>query len=147
MNTVKDILAQKGHDVWTIEPTANLLMALQRLRTQNVGALLVMEGSSVKGIISERDFAWRIAEKGSCSLDQSVAAWMTKEVMVVSSDTTINDCMQLMSKAHIRHLPVVDDGDLVGLISIGDVVRALIAGQQATIAGLENYILSQTHEM
>ena len=143
MNTVRDILAEKGKQVWSVEPKTSLIDVLKKLRAHNVGALLVVENGIVKGIISERDFAYQIAEKSACPLEESVSTWMTREVIAVHSSTTINECMQLMSREHIRHLPVVDDGKLVGLISIGDVVRAVISGQQSTILGLENYILSQ----
>ncbi len=143
MSIVKDILADKGRKVWTVEPRTTLLEALKELRAHRVGALLVVEDGLVKGIISERDFAYRIAEKETCPLEESVSSWMTKEVIAINSNTTIEECMQLMSREHVRHLPVVDDGRLVGLISIGDVVRAVISGQQSTISGLENYILSQ----
>lgn len=143
MNTVKDILAEKGKQVWTVGPKTTLIETLKTLRSHNVGALLVVESGEVKGIISERDFAYRIAEKLACPLNEPVETWMTKEVIAVSPAASINECMQLMSREHIRHLPVVDEGNLVGLISIGDVVRAVISGQQSTILGLENYILSQ----
>ncbi len=143
MNTVKDILEEKGKQVWSVEPKTSLIDVLKKLRAHNVGALLVVEDGEVTGIISERDFAYKIAEKSACPLEDTVSTWMTKEVIAVSSNTTINECMQLMSREHIRHLPVVDDSRLVGLISIGDVVRAVISGQQSTILGLENYILSQ----
>ncbi len=144
MNTVKDILAEKGKQVWTVGPKATLLDTLKSLRSHKVGALLVVEEGEVRGIISERDFAYRIAEKESCPLEEHVETWMTKEVIAVTSDTSINECMQLMSREHIRHLPVVDRGNLVGIISIGDVVRAVISGQQSTILGLENYILKDS---
>ncbi len=143
MNTVKDILDQKGSNVWSVSPTESLLNALRKMKSHNVGALLVLEGSTVRGIISERDFAGRIAETGTCPLEQEVALWMTREVIVVNPENSINECMQLMSREHIRHLPVVEGENLVGLISIGDVVRAVISGQQSTILGLENYILSR----
>jgi CBS domain-containing protein len=143
MNTVRDILEKKGKNVFTISPETTLIQALQLLRTYNVGALLVVSYKKVEGIITERDFAWKIAEKGSCPLDQPVSLWMTKEVLAVKSDTLINECMQLMLSAHIRHIPVFEDDELVGLVSIGDAVRSVISGQESTIVGLENYILSQ----
>lgn len=143
MNTVEDMLEGKGKQVWSVEPKSSLISALKKMRSNNVGALLVVEDGEVKGIISERDFAYKIAEKSACPLDESVATWMTSKVIAVESSTTINECMQLMSREHIRHLPVVDDGRLVGIISIGDVVRAVISGHESTIMGLENYILSQ----
>jgi CBS domain-containing protein len=143
MNTVRDILEKKGKNVFTISPETTLIQALQLLRTYNIGALLVVNYKKVEGIITERDFAWKIAEKGSCPLDQPVSQWMTKEVLAVNSDTLINECMQLMLSAHIRHIPVFEDDELVGLVSIGDAVRSVISGQESTIVGLENYILSQ----
>ncbi|HZK61750.1 MAG TPA: CBS domain-containing protein [Anaerovoracaceae bacterium] len=143
MNTVRDILDHKGKNVWSVSPQSTLIDALRLLRAHNVGALMVMEGEKVLGIISERDFAWKIAEKGACPLDQPVELWMTKEVLAVPIDATMNECMQLMLSAHIRHIPVVEDDELVGLVSIGDAVRAVISGQESTIVGLENYILSQ----
>ena len=130
MNTVRDILEQKGKDVWSIPPETTLIQALQLLRKNNIGALLIMDRDKVEGIITERDFAWKIAEKGTCPLDQPVTQWMTKEVLAVNSKTLINECMQLMLQAHIRHIPVFDDGKLVGLVSIGDAVRAVISGQE-----------------
>ena len=108
MNTVKDILAEKGKQVWTVEPKTTLLETLKTLRSHKVGALLVVASGEVKGIISERDFAYRIAQKNSCPLDEPVETWMTQEVIAVTSETSINECMQLMSREHIRHLPVVD---------------------------------------
>lgn len=143
MNTVKDILTEKGNNVWSVGPKTTLLETLNKLRAHHVGALLVLEDGLVRGIISERDFAYRTSEKSDCPLNEPVSAWMTEKVIAVASNTTVNECMQLMSREHIRHLPVVDDGQLVGIISIGDVVRAVIAGQKSTILGLENYILSQ----
>ncbi|PKN87596.1 MAG: histidine kinase [Chloroflexi bacterium HGW-Chloroflexi-8] len=143
MNTVKDILDQKGKNVWSVGPQDTLLDALKMFRAHGIGSLLVIEQGNIKGIITERDFAWQIADKGLCPLNQPVSMWMTSDVIVVSPDMSINECMQLMSREHVRHLPVVDRGKLSGMISIGDVVKAVISGQQSTILGLENYILSQ----
>ena len=145
MNTVKDILTEKGKNVWSVEPQTTLLEALKKFRAYNVGFLLVVEDEKVKGIISERDFAFRIAEKSAFPLNEPVSTWMIQEVIAVNSSTTIIECMQLMSREHVRHLPVVDDGHLSGIVSIGDVVRAVIDGKKSTILGLENYILNQPY--
>lgn len=144
MNLVSDILEHKGSEVWSLTPQTTVLEALKSLEEFNVGALLVVNGEKILGVVSERDIVRQLAKSENCSLDQPVSLWMTSNVIVVSPSTSINDCMQLMSKAHIRHLPVVEDGNLLGMISIGDVVRAVINDQQSTITSLENYILSQT---
>lgn len=146
MNTVKDILREKGKNVYSVAPNTTLLEALKKLRDHNVGFLVVIDDGKVKGIISERDFAYRIAEKSAFPLNEPVSAWMTQEIIAVTSSTTIIECMQLMSREHVRHLPVVDDGRLAGIVSIGDVVRAEIDGKQSTILGLDNYILNRPFE-
>ncbi len=147
MNTVKDILDHKGKNVWSVAPKDTLLTALKMMEAHKVGSLLVIDQGVIKGIITERDFAWQIAEKGTCPLDQPVSLWMTVDVIAVPVKTSINEVMQLMSREHIRHLPVIEEGALVGIISIGDVVKAVISGQQSTILGLENYILSQNYAL
>ena len=146
MNTVKDILTEKGKNVYSVAPHTTLLEALKKLRDHNVGFLVVIDDGKVKGIISERDFAYRIAEKSSFPLNEPVSAWMTQEIIAVTSSTTIIECMQLMSREHVRHLPVVDDGKLAGIVSIGDVVKAEVNGKQSTILGLDNYILNRPFE-
>jgi CBS domain-containing protein len=147
MNTVKDILDHKGKNVWSVAPKDTLLTALKMMEAHRVGSLLVIDQGVIKGIITERDFCWQIADKSSCPLDQPVSLWMTVDVIAVPEKTSINECMQLMSREHIRHLPVVEEGVLAGIISIGDVVKAVISGQQSTILGLENYILSQNYAL
>lgn len=144
MNLVSDILKHKGSEVWTLTPQTTVLEALKSLEEFNVGALLVVNGGKILGVVSERDIVRQLAKNENRSLEQPVSQWMTSNVIAVSPSTSINDCMQLMSQAHIRHLPVVEDGQLLGMISIGDVVRAVISDQQSTITSLENYILSQT---
>ncbi|MAT44267.1 MAG: histidine kinase [Anaerolineaceae bacterium] len=144
MNLVSDILEHKGSEVWSLTPQTTVLEALKSLEEFNVGALLVVNGEKILGVVSERDIVRQLAKSEKCSLDQPVSLWMTSDVIVVPPSMSINECMQLMSKAHIRHLPVVEEGHLLGMISIGDVVRAVINDQQSTITSLENYILSQT---
>ncbi len=144
MNLVSDILKHKGSEVWTLTPQTTVLEALKSLEEFNVGALLVVNGEKILGVVSERDIVRQLAKNETSQSGPTSSQWMTSNVIVVSPSTSINDCMQLMSKAHIRHLPVVEDGHLLGMISIGDVVRAVISDQQSTITSLENYILSQT---
>lgn len=145
MNLVNDLLKTKGRAVWTCSPRTPLLEALKLMAEKNIGALLVMEGDRVVGILSERDVVRRISKKGQCLLDEPVADFMTEDVIVVRPDMTTSECMQIMTQGHFRHLPVMDGGKLVGMISIGDVVRALIGEQESTISGLENYILGRDY--
>ncbi|MRR31671.1 CBS domain-containing protein, partial [bacterium] len=145
MYTVMDLLKIKGRAVWTCSPHISLMDALKLMAEKNIGALLVTEGEQVAGIISERDVARRIVEKGKCLLDEPVSGFMTEDVFVVRPDQSTHECMQLMTREHFRHLPVVEDGKLVGMISIGDVVRALIGEQESMINGLENYILGRDY--
>ncbi len=145
MYIVTDLLKIKGRNVWTCSPHASLMDALKLMAEKDIGALLVMEGDRIAGIISERDIARRIVEKGKCLLDEPVSGFMTEDVIVVRPDQSTQDCMQLMTREHFRHLPVVENGKLVGMISIGDVVRALLGEQESTINGLENYILGRDY--
>lgn len=145
MYIVTDLLKIKGRNVWTCSPHASLMDALKLMAEKNIGALLVLEGDRIAGIISERDIARRIVEKGKCLLDEPVSGFMTEDVIVVRPDQSTQDCMQLMTREHFRHLPVVENGKLVGMISIGDVVRALLGEQESTINGLENYILGRDY--
>lgn len=145
MYIVTDLLKIKGRSVWTCSPHATLMDALKLMAEKNIGALLVLEGDRIAGIISERDIARRIVEKEKCLLDEPVSGFMTEDVIVVRPDQSTQDCMQLMTREHFRHLPVVEDGKLVGMISIGDVVRALLGEQESTINGLENYILGRDY--
>ncbi len=137
---VKDILREKGNQVWAVSPDDTLLTTMLRLAEKNVGALLVLEGERIAGIVSERDIVREIAQHRACVLDAPIKAFMTEEVITVTPETTVEECMQLMTRAHIRHLPVVQEGKLVGLISIGDVVRKVIEGQATMIDDLEGYI-------
>lgn len=140
MITVHNLLQIKGNAVWGIAPQTLVLDALKVMADKDVGALLVLEGDKLMGIISERDFARMIAASGQCQISESVDKYMTREVFTVSPEQTIDECMQLMTLKRIRHLPVVSTGFLVGLISIGDVVKGIISEQGSTIVELENYI-------
>lgn len=143
MITVKDILDQKGHKAWTISPEAKVLEALELMAKKGLGALVVVDKGEVVGIMSERDYARKITLMGRHSQDTPVQDIMTREVYGVHYETTAEECMALMTDKHIRHLPVCKDGDLVGVISIGDVVKALMSEQKVKIENLENYIMGK----
>lgn len=144
MTAVADILKSKAEAiVHAIEPTASVFEALQRMAEKRIGALLVMEGEAIVGILTERDYARKIALVGRTSALTLVRDVMTKSVMFVKPAQTSQQCMALMTDNRLRHLPVVDDGKLVGLISIGDLVKDIISEQQFTIEQLEHYITGQ----
>ncbi len=140
MLTVRDILKVKGSQVWSVSPEASVLEALVVMAEKNVGALAVLEEGKLAGIISERDFARSIAKIGRCLIENPVKEFMTKEVFTVNPDMLTEQCMVLMTNKKIRHLPVMAEGKMVGLISIGDVVKAEISSKDSTINSLENYI-------
>ncbi len=140
MATVRHILQTKGKDVWSVTPDTLVYDALRVMAEKNVGALLVMSGEQLAGIFSERDYARKIILKGESSKMTVVKDIMTSVVMFVHPDQSIEECMALMTQKRVRHLPVFDHKQLVGLISIGDVVKEIISDQQQTIQHLENYI-------
>lgn len=141
MQTVAHILKSKSNQtVWTIAPTALVLEAIQLLADKGIGALLVIENDQVVGIVTERDYARKVHIKGRSSDDTPVNAIMTSPVMYVRPDQTNEQCMALMTENRLRHLPVMDNGKLVGLISIGDLVKDIISEQQFIIQQLEHYI-------
>jgi CBS domain-containing protein len=144
MITVKDMLDQKGHTAWTIGPDAKVFEALELMSKKGIGALVVVdETEEVVGMLSERDYARKIVLMGRSSQDTLVRDIMTKEVYGVHDDTTAQECMALMTDKHFRHLPVCKDGKLAGVISIGDVVKAVITEHKVTIENLENYIMGK----
>ncbi len=124
--TVGEVLAVKGHDVWSVPPDVPVYEALRLLAEKNVGALAVLEGDKLVGIFSERDYARKVFLQGKTSRDTLVRGIMTPDVIVVRPDSTLGECMMLMTLNRIRHLPVVEDGKLTGIITVGDVVRAAI---------------------
>ncbi len=142
MATVKQMLQSKGREVYTIAPDATVLDALREMAARDVGALVVVDGDAIAGIFSERDYARKLALQGKSSRNTPVWAVMTDEVICISPDQTAEKCMVVMTEKRIRHLPVLDDGRLTGLISIGDVVKAIISEQQVLIRHLEDYILT-----
>jgi CBS domain-containing protein len=140
MVTVAEILKQKGHDVWTISPEAKVIEALKLMAKKEVGALVVMDGQRLVGIMSERDYARKIMLMGKCSVDTPVRDIMTTSIYAVHSDTKAEECMALMTDKHIRHLPVFDKDKLVGIVSIGDIVKSIMTEQKITIGHLQDYI-------
>lgn len=140
MKTVKDILRIKGHDVWSTTPDTTVYQALQTMAEKNVGALVVLGADTVVGIISERDYARKVILHGRSSREIRVSEIMTSEVYYVRPDQNIEDCMALMTDKRVRHLPALENDQLVGVVSIGDVVKALIAQHESTIRHLEDYI-------
>lgn len=140
MPTVKSILRGKGHDVWSTTPDASVYEALQVMAEKDVGALLVLESGRVAGIFSERDYARKVDLRGDACRDVAVKEVMTKRVAYVRPEQTIDECMALMTDKRIRHLPVLDGDELLGILSIGDVVKAVISEQEFIIQQLENYI-------
>jgi len=140
MITVKDILQTKGHNVISITPETTVYEALTIMADKNVGALVVLDGETVAGIMSERDYARKVILHGKSSREMPVREIMTSRVYYVHPEQNVQDCMVQMTDKHVRHLPVLEENRLVGIISIGDVVKTIMADQEYTIKLLENYI-------
>jgi len=141
MKTVKQLLDAKGHNVWIVAPDASVYEALKLMADKDVGALLVLEAGKLVGIISERDYARKVILKGKFSKDTPVHEIMTTRLVYVRPEQTIQECMALMTDQHIRHLPVLAGDELVGLVSIGDLVKAIISEQEFLIQNLQDYIM------
>jgi CBS domain-containing protein len=142
MTTVRHLLDGKGRALFSIEPEDPVLEAIRMMADRHVGALLVMRGTELAGILSERDYARKVVLLGRSSAETPVWQIMTSPVITVSPDNSVQDCMRLMTERRIRHLPVTEGGRVVGMISIGDLVKAVIEEQQQTIEQLETYIHS-----
>jgi CBS domain-containing protein len=142
MIKMKDILASKGREIWSISPDKTVFEALELMAKKEIGALLVMEGEKVNGLFSERDYARKMILQGRTSRDTKVNEVMTSRVICSALDHSADECMALMTEKRVRHLPIVEDNKIVGLISIGDIVKAVISDQQFTIEVLEKYISS-----
>ena len=142
MTTVRQLLDRKDRAVFSVGPEAPVLEAIRAMAEHHVGALLVMSGEVLAGIVSERDYARKVILLGRSSADTPVRDIMTFPVITVSPDDTVQTCMQLMTDKRVRHLPVIDGGRVVGMVSIGDLVKAVIAEQRAQIEQLEHYIHS-----
>jgi len=140
MTTVRDILDRKGRQVYCVHPTDSVYRALEIMSDHRIGALMVTQDDQLVGVVSERDYARKIALKGRASRETTVADIMTKSVYCIRPGARIEDCMALMTEKSVRHLPVMDDDRLDGVISIGDVVKATITHQEFIIDQLEHFI-------
>jgi CBS domain-containing protein len=137
---VTQILARKPQGVWTVAASATVFEAIHTMADRGVGALPVIDNGGIVGIVSERDFARKIILSGKSPLTTTVRDVMSTELVTVTEQTTVEKCMALMSNHRIRHLPVIDNGSLIGIVSIGDVVLEIIVQQQQTLGELERYI-------
>ena len=142
MRSVADLLHDKGSEVWAVAPDQTVLDALRLMAEKEVGALLVTSGDQVDGIVSDRDYARKIVLRGKSSETTPVREVMSGEVTAVSPRQSIEECMAVMTAKRIRHLPVMESGKLVGIVSIGDLVKAVIEEQEFTIRQLEHYIVT-----
>jgi CBS domain-containing protein len=140
METINQLLKVKGGQIFSVAPTDSVLRAIEMMATRHVGALLVMSQDALLGIISERDYARKVILKNRSSHDTPVGDIMTKNPVTVSADATVHHCMEIMTEGRFRHLPVVDKGRVVGILSIGDLVKAVIEDQSQKIEQLERYI-------
>jgi CBS domain-containing protein len=140
MRTVKQLLESKGHDVWSVSPNTSVLEAIKKMADKQVGALLVLDQDKPVGIVSERDYARKVILQGRSSQETLVKEIMTTRVVCARPDLNVEECMAIMTDKHIRHLPVMEGDQVLGMISIGDLVKAIIAEQQFMITQLERYI-------
>jgi CBS domain-containing protein len=140
MNSIGQLLESKGKDIWTIAPNATVFEGLRIMAKRNVGALLVIDKDNLVGIFSERDYARKVILEGKSSKDTAVGELMTKEVYYIDPKNTLQESMAVMTARHIRHMPVLDKDRLVGMVTLGDVVKQIIAEQEFTIRELEKYI-------
>ena len=145
-STVKELLTEKGSNVWTINQNKTVYDGLVMMSKKDVGALLVVDDEGkLEGIFSERDYARKIILLGKTSKDTKIGDMMSREISVVKPDNTIQNCLALMTKKKIRHLPVIDQNKLIGVVSIGDAVNRIISDQEETIHNLEDYIYGRSY--
>ena len=140
MHNIDTLLKDKGKDIWSIGPQESAFKALETMAQRNVGALLVIDKGKLVGIFSERDYARKVILKGKSSKDTTVGELMTPDVFYASPENTLQETMALMTAKHIRHMPVLKDGRLIGMVTLGDVVKQIISEQKFTIKELEKYI-------
>lgn len=140
MKRIQTLLKKKGYDVWSIAPDASVYDAIHLMAEKGVGALIVMDGPNLVGVISERDYARKIILEGRSSENTKISEIMSSEVITVGPDNKIEECMAMMTERRIRHLPVLDGDEVLGVISLGDLVKYIIAEQQFVIEQMERYI-------
>ena len=140
MITIRNMLKMKEDNVWSISPTASVFEALELMAEKNIGALMVMEEDKLVGIFSERDYARKVILKGKTSKETPVGDLMTPRVFWLHPDKTLEDCMVLMSYKHIRHVPVMEEGKVIGIVTLRDAVKVVISQKENRIRDLENYI-------
>ncbi len=140
LTIVRDILEVKGDEVWSVSPKTTILDAMKIMSDKKIGNLLVLENDQIAGIVSERDFVRMIAKEGTCKFDEPVSVVMTRQVFTVDPSQSIEDCMIMMTEKRIRHLPVIENDQIVGMISIGDVIKGIVNSQKFTIDQLTKYI-------
>jgi CBS domain-containing protein len=140
MTTVRQVLAQKDPQIWSIDASASVFEAIAMMAEKDIGSLLVTNGGKLIGIITERHYSRDVALKGKSSLTIPVTEIMERSAICVGPDTSVEECMALMTEKRVRHLPVVDRGDMVGIVSIGDLVKSVISEQKFIIDQLEHYI-------
>jgi CBS domain-containing protein len=143
-DTVGSILRHKGHQVWSVSPDESVFQAISLMADRGIGALAVIADEMLVGIISERDYARKVVLQGKSSRDTRVRSIMTSPVITVSPEYTVDDCMRIVTSERIRHLPVVQDGRVIGVVSIGDLVRKVISTQRETIHYLQQYIVGSS---
>jgi len=140
MKSVAAILNSKGSDVWSVASKDTIFNAVQLMADKDIGSLIVMDGDKLVGIVTERDYARKVILEGKSSKDSAVDEVMTTRMLCVTPDRTVDECMALMTDKRVRHLPVLDDKRVVGVVSIGDLVKAVINEQQVIIEQLQDYI-------
>jgi CBS domain-containing protein len=140
MNKIEEILAEKGHTVYSVGVDATMMEALKVMTDNNIGAVLVKENGKIRGIFSERDCVQNLAKLNECSLDAPITDFMTSTLFYITRDQTLDDCMAVMTTKRLRHLPVLEGEELLGIISIGDVVKKVLSEREERIKDLENFL-------
>jgi CBS domain-containing protein len=140
MEIIRVLLKVKGHDIWSIKPNASVYSAIELMADKDISALLVMEGEKLIGVMSERDYARKVILKGRSSRETRVEEIMTPSIISAHPDQSVKECMVLMTRNQIRHLPILEDGEICGVVSLGDLVKTIISEQELTIKNLEPFV-------